>query len=94
MRYQIFNQRAGSGSAPVITAPWRWLAYHLISLLSLKWDWCRLEDSKTGDTLMEWARASRVPAGPVIYQRRSVGVIRAVKAACTSAAIKWQNKRG
>jgi hypothetical protein len=91
MRYRIFNDR--DGSEPVISAPWRWLAFHLVSLLSLKWDWCRVVDSKTRGTVMEWGRGSRSPAGPAIYPQRSVGVIRAVKAACAAVAIKMASQK-
>lgn len=62
MRYQIFNSR--DAALPIFTAPWRWLAYRLAGLLSSKWQWCRLVDSKTGETLMEWARATDLVLGP------------------------------
>lgn len=61
MRYQIFNSRESSAK-PVFSAPWRWLAFSLASLLSLNWKCCRLVDSLKGETLMEWAQAT----GPVV----------------------------
>ena len=61
MRYQIFNSLDPS-TKPVFSAPWRWLAFSLSSLLSLNWKCCRLVDSLNGETLMEWAQAT----GPVV----------------------------
>ena len=57
MRYQVFNSR--DGTAPVVSAPWRWLASQLATRPSRTWDWYRLVDAKTGETLIEWARATR-----------------------------------
>lgn len=58
MRYQVFNSRE-DGASPVFSAPWQWLAAALANLLSLKWPRCRIVDSATGETLMEWVRAER-----------------------------------
>lgn len=56
MRYQVFNTRT-AGAKPVISAPWCWLAQMLAGLVSHKWPCCRLVDSTTGQTLIEWRRA-------------------------------------
>lgn len=57
MRYQIFNSR-DANSRPVLSAPWYWLAFTFGNLFSMKWGCCRIFDSKTGDTPMEWVRAN------------------------------------
>lgn len=57
MRYQVFNQRGMT--EPVFSAPWKWLATALCNLLSTEWGYCRLVDSRTGETLMESATAAR-----------------------------------
>ncbi len=61
MRYQIFNSHESS-ARPVFSAPWRWLASSLSTLLSLNWKYFRLVDSLKGETLVEWAQAT----GPVV----------------------------
>lgn len=58
MRYQVFNKQESSVQ-PIASAPWRRLAFWLASLMSTKWTACRVVDSRTGDTLLEWARANR-----------------------------------
>lgn len=54
MRYQVFNEK--SSTQPVFTAPWRWLASLYASTVALRFDKCRLVDSKSGETLLDWAR--------------------------------------
>ena len=61
MRYQVFNSLAPTAK-PILSAPWRWLAFSLSNLLSLNWKCCRLVDSLTGETLMEWSLAT----GPIV----------------------------
>lgn len=56
MRYQVFNSRDADAKA-AFSAPWQWLAFALANLLSLKWPLCRIVDSTTGESLMEWIRA-------------------------------------
>ncbi len=58
MRYQVLNCR-DAGALPVFSAPWRWLASWMSSLLAMKWDYYRLEDSLTGEVLLEWAKGSK-----------------------------------
>lgn len=58
MRYQVFNSRDADAKA-VFSAPWYWLAHLLAGLVSHKWRCCRLVDSVTRETLMEWLRAER-----------------------------------
>ncbi len=57
MRYQVFNSR--DSAEPVMSAPWLWLARMLSNGRALNWSWYRLVDTKTGETLTEWARATR-----------------------------------
>lgn len=58
MRYQVFN--TADGGKPVRSAPFAWLARLLTLGASGQWSWYRLVDSRTGVTLTEWARATRV----------------------------------
>ncbi|MFK4706159.1 hypothetical protein ABIC83_002998 [Roseateles asaccharophilus] len=55
MRYQVFN--TAEGGKPVCSAPWKWLAQMLCLRASTRWYWYRLVDTRTGKTLVEWARA-------------------------------------
>lgn len=57
MRFQVFNTQ--SGREPVLSAPWARLAWVLTSRASARWDAYRLVDSRTGRTLIHWARAKR-----------------------------------
>lgn len=57
MRYQIFDQATATSSK--LSSPWRWLARYLCGTVTLRWQYCRMVDSKTGEVLMEWATAER-----------------------------------
>lgn len=57
MRYQLFNT-SDTDATLVLSAPWRWLAYSLANLISMRWRRCRLVDSLTGEDLMEWVQAN------------------------------------
>lgn len=59
MRYKVFNTK--DGVVPVLSAPWRWPVEVLASFRSDNWAWYRLVDSKTGKTIVEWARGATVP---------------------------------
>lgn len=54
MRYQVFNEK--SVTKPVFTAPWRCVASLYANTVALRFDKCRLVDSKSGETLLDWAR--------------------------------------
>ena len=57
MRYQVFNQRVAA--VPKFSAPWLWLARHVCSVWTLRWEYCCLVDSTTGEVVMEWAKGQR-----------------------------------
>ena len=59
MRFQVFNEQ--SATKPIFTTPWRWLADMYVSIVATNFDRCRLVDSKSGETLVDWARAKPVP---------------------------------
>jgi hypothetical protein len=54
MRYQVFNEK--SVTKPVFTAPWCWVASLYANTVAFRFDKCRLVDSKSGETLLDWAR--------------------------------------
>ena len=56
MRYQVFNSQDAT-SSPAFSAPWKWLAEFLAEHKSSTWRWCRVVDSRSGDTVAEWASA-------------------------------------
>ncbi|HDL8252049.1 TPA: hypothetical protein PXQ68_001724 [Yersinia enterocolitica] len=55
MRYHVFKTK--EGGQPVFTAPWYWLASTIANWTSLKWDACRIVDSKVNETRLCWAKA-------------------------------------
>lgn len=66
MRYTVFNSLSPTAK-PFVSVPWRWLAFSLSNLLSLNWKCCRLVDSLTGETLMEWSMAT----GPIVLGKNA-----------------------
>jgi hypothetical protein len=67
LRYQIFNKP--DAAQPRFSVPWLWMARHVCSSVALGWDYCCLVDSRTGQTIREWARAKR----PVEWKRPGSG---------------------
>lgn len=64
MRYQIFTTR--HHGFPVVSAPWKWMAYGVAALLANWHEWVDLVDSETGKHLMGWVtwRTPIVLGGP------------------------------
>lgn len=62
MRYQVFNEK--SSTQPVFTAPWRWLASWYVSTVALRFQKCRMIDSKSGETSLDWARGIHLDCAP------------------------------
>lgn len=57
-RYQVFVHRGQR--APKYAMPWHWLASLTVAFLCTDRSYCRIVDSKTNTTLMEWERLSSV----------------------------------
>ncbi len=53
-RYQVFVRRGTR--APKCAVPWHWLASLIVSFLCADSSYCRLVDSRTDTTLLEWER--------------------------------------
>lgn len=53
-RYQVFVRRGTR--TPKYAVPWHWLASLIVSFLCPNGSYCRVVDSKTDSTLLEWER--------------------------------------
>jgi hypothetical protein len=57
-RFKVFTQ--SGARTPVFSAPWYWLASLVATFRYGKGDYCRIQDGRTGVTMMEWKRVKSV----------------------------------
>ncbi|WP_081712849.1 MULTISPECIES: hypothetical protein [Burkholderia] len=55
-RFQVFTQRGAA--KPKFSAPWYWVASMYSTFFCGHGDYCRIMDTKRGETMMEWGRAT------------------------------------
>jgi hypothetical protein len=84
MRYHVFKDK--NVRQPAFTAPWQWLATWLTQAVSISWDACRIEDTKRGVTILDWARAIPAPSGSGYLTPKSYSdALSHIKARCPDA---------
>lgn len=55
-RFQVFISKQNDAKSK-FSAPWYWIASMYVSIFWIDGNYCRIDDTKSGKTMLEWVRA-------------------------------------